>query len=158
LGLLCATTRWAMWHACHSAPRWMTTRIDSWLSCATWSHCHHRTNKHNPSLPEFHGTFGWMSNCALLVTCSRPWPSPGHTSAASKARTALRLLPLRVYWLRHPLRRHRRPGQRLLPPPRQHRLSSASPSRDDGATSPWSVLQLRRAVCTRPSLPTPLLP
>jgi hypothetical protein len=103
LGLLCAATSWAKWHACRSAPQWRTTRIDSWLTCATRSPCHHRTNKHNSSLPDFHGISGWTSNCAHPATCSRPWPSPAY-ARRSKARTATRLRPLRIYWLHHPLR------------------------------------------------------
>jgi hypothetical protein len=71
----------------------------------------------------------WTSNCACPVTCNRSWPSPEHTSAASKARTGACLRSLRVYWLCHPRRQHRRLGQRLLPPPWQHRRSSALPQR-----------------------------
>jgi hypothetical protein len=100
------------------APRWRTTRIYSWLSCATRNPCCHCTNKHNSSPPDFHGINRWTSNCARPTTYSKPWPSPGHTNTATKVRTVARLRPLRVYWLHHPLHRHRRPGQRLLPPPR----------------------------------------
>jgi hypothetical protein len=64
LGLPCSATRWARWHACRSAPRWRTTRLDSWLSYATLSPCHHRTNKHNSSPPNFPGISRWTLNCA----------------------------------------------------------------------------------------------
>jgi hypothetical protein len=37
-------------------------------------------------------------------------------------------------------------------------VQAPHPSRDDRAMPLGSVLQLRRVICTRPSLPTPLLP
>jgi hypothetical protein len=127
LGLLYARTRWARWHACRSAPRWRTTRIDSELSCVTWSPCRRRTNRPNYSPWDCHGISGWTTNYAHLATYNRTWPSPEHTIAASKAQTTTCLRPLHVYWLRRPRCQHHRSGLRLLPPPWQHRRSSASP-------------------------------
>jgi hypothetical protein len=75
LGLLCARTRWARWHACRSAPRWRTTRIDSWLSCATRSLCRCRTNRPNYSPQDCHGISGWTSNYARPATSTLAAPT-----------------------------------------------------------------------------------
>jgi hypothetical protein len=153
--LLCGTTFSARLHVSNSVPRSKTIRIVSWPSFSTPTRHQRSTSRHNSSLLAYQDASASMSSFTARKTCSRPWPSPGRTNASNKSQTAACLHPLRVYRLRHPLRR---PGQRQLPTPRQHRHPSTSPRRDDRATLPGSVLQLRRAVCARTSLPTPLLP